>query len=78
MSVLKYKSNLAAGARVLFREGEHHPKNGQHCTILGALANPSQRSENQWYDVRFEDQSLGRFNERFLHTDSADGRSNVA
>jgi hypothetical protein len=78
MSVQKYKSNLADGSRVLFTGEEHHPKNGQYGTILGALPNPSQRPENQWYDVRFDDQSIGRFHERFLHFDSAVVKTDVA
>jgi len=43
-----------------------HPQNGQYCTILGALPNPSGSAENQWYDVRFDDQSLARLVERYL------------
>ena len=74
----EYKSNLADGARVLFTGKERHPKSGQYCTILGALPNPSQRSDNQWYDVRFDDHSIGRFPERFLRIDRIDTRSNVA
>jgi hypothetical protein len=30
------------------------------------LPNPSGRAENQWYDVRFDDQSLARLVERYL------------
>jgi hypothetical protein len=78
MPVAKYKSSLADGSRVLFQGTEHHPRNGHYGTILGALPNPSQRPENQWYDVRFEDQSLGRFHERFLHFESTVGKNNVA
>ena len=57
--------NLAPGTRVRFTLKDH-PKNGQYCTILGALPNPSGRPENQWYDVRFDDQSLARLVERYL------------
>jgi hypothetical protein len=78
MPVQNYKSNLVAGSRVLFTGRAHHPKEGQYGTILGALPNPSQRPENQWYDVRFDDQSLGRFHERFLHVENVDAKSNVA
>jgi hypothetical protein len=78
MSVQKYKSNLADGSRVHFTGEEHHPKNGRYGTILGALPNPSQRPENQWYDVRFDDQSIGRFHERFLHFESTVRKSDVA
>jgi hypothetical protein len=78
MPVMKYKSNLVAGSRVLFKGKEHHSRNGQYCTILGALSNPSQRPENQWYDVRFDDQSVGRFHERCLHRESGEEKNNVA
>jgi hypothetical protein len=37
-------------------------------TVIRALANPSQRPENQWYDVKFNDGKLGRFNTCFLKT----------
>jgi len=41
-------------SRVLFaRHG--HPRDGQYCTILDPLPNPSQLASNQWYDVRFDD-----------------------
>ena len=64
----EYFPNLARGTRVRFTEADH-PKNGQYCTILGALPNPSGRAENQWYDVRFDDQSLARLVERYLEAE---------
>jgi hypothetical protein len=78
MPVAKYKSSLAEGNRVLFQGRAHHPRNGHYGTILGALPNPSQRPENQWYDVRFEDQSIGRFHERCLHFESTVRKTDVA
>jgi hypothetical protein len=55
-----YNPRFITGTRVIFQEKDH-PKSGQHCTVLGALHNPSQRAEHQWYDVRFDDYSVGRF-----------------
>lgn len=78
MPVLKYKYNLAAGSRVLFTGREGDARDGKPCTILGALPNPSQRSEHQWYDVRFDDYTLGRFLERFLRAETSGEKSNVA
>jgi hypothetical protein len=66
MTSSKYFPSLARGTRVRFTLKADHPKNGQYCTILGALPNPSGCAENQWYDVRFDDQSLARLVERYL------------
>jgi len=76
MTVQKYEPHLSAGSRVVFIGREQHPKNGQHCTILAALPNPSRSSEHQWYDVRFEDYTAGRFLEKYLQTNEQ--RSHVA
>jgi hypothetical protein len=43
-----------------------HPKRGDQCTIIRILPNPSNQSEHQWYDVRFDDNTFGRFLERYL------------
>jgi len=43
-----------------------HRKSKQQCTILAPLPNPSRRAEHQWYDVRFDDGSFGRFLEKYL------------
>jgi hypothetical protein len=59
-------SNLAPGARAILTGRDRHPGNGQHCTILRALPNPSHRPENQWLDVRFDDYRMGRFLLRYL------------
>jgi ABC-type multidrug transport system fused ATPase/permease subunit len=53
MSTPEYVPNLSRGTRV--RLMRNHPKNGQLCTVIGPLPNPSKRPENQWYDVRFAD-----------------------
>jgi len=70
MRTSEYVPNLSRGARV--RLMRNHPKNGQLCTVIGALPNPSKRPENQWYDVRFDDYSIGRFVERYLLPVAAD------
>lgn len=64
MSRVQYVPNLPPGRRV--RLLGNHPKSGQQCTIVDALPNPSQLARNQWYDVRFDDFSYGRFNQRYL------------
>lgn len=57
---------LPNGERVVLTVKDHHAKDGQSCIVIGALPNPSGRPENQWYDVRFDDNSLGRFPGRHL------------
>jgi hypothetical protein len=61
-----YIPKFAPGDRVVLTGHDRHPKNGQHCTILSTLPNPSQRFESQWFDVRFDDYSVGRFIEKHL------------
>jgi len=53
-------NTLSRGMRVRFTGQANNPNNGQRCTIIGILPNPSNRPENQWYDVRFDDESIGR------------------
>jgi hypothetical protein len=69
MTSKQYLPNLARGTRVRFTLKAGHPRNGQYCTILGALPNPSGRADNQWYDVRFDDQALARLVERYLEAE---------
>jgi len=57
---------LSLGIRVRFTGQANNPKNGQQCTIIRILPNPSNRPESQWYDVRFDDDSMGRFLRRYL------------
>jgi hypothetical protein len=65
VSVPEYVANLACGSRVRFVQ-KGHPSNGQICVVIRILPNPSSRPENQWYDVRFADSSIGRFLEKYL------------
>ena len=53
------------GTRVRL-DKEEHRKVGESATIVAALANPSNRPENQWYDLRFDDGVYGRFLVRHL------------
>jgi hypothetical protein len=53
------------GTRVrLLKEG--HRRSGECAKIVAALANPSKRPGNQWYDIRFDDGVYGRFVVRHL------------
>jgi hypothetical protein len=45
---------LVRQSRVQFVR-KHHPRDGQYCTILDPLPNPSHLAINQWYDVKFDD-----------------------
>ena len=65
MKTSEYVPNLSLGSRVRF-VGTHHPKSVQQCVIIRILPNPSERPQKQWYDVRFDDGSLGRFHENQL------------
>lgn len=60
-----YRPVLPEKARVRLLKREHH-EHTRPATLLHALPNPSQRPENQWYDVRFDDGVYGRFLERYL------------
>ena len=66
MKTKGYVANLSRGTRVRLIGVEQHPKRGGECTIIEILPNPSQKSEHQWYDVRFDDASIGRFLEKHL------------
>jgi hypothetical protein len=59
-------NTLSRGMKVRFAGQPNNRKNGQHCTIIRVLPNPSNRPESQWYDVRFDDDSIGRFLRRYL------------
>jgi hypothetical protein len=61
-----YVPNLKAGVRVRLVGPVQRSKSGELCTIIRILPNPSERAEHQWYDVRFDDGSLGRFLEGYL------------
>jgi hypothetical protein len=53
-------SRISVGAAVRLAKA-NHPNSNQRGVIIAALANPSGRSANQWYDVRFNNGRLGRF-----------------
>ena len=60
-----YVPELPQGSRVRVVRGIG-PTSVLTATVIRALPNPSQRPENQWYDVKFSDGKLGRFNTLFL------------
>jgi hypothetical protein len=74
MTNANYVPNLSRGVRVVFKPTDSHPKTGQQCTVIGVLPNPSQCTEHQWYDVRFDDECTGRFLEKHLWPASADDK----
>ena len=78
MNTSEYVPNLSYGTRVRFLGKDDHPKSGQQCIVIGALPNPSKRAENQWYDVRFDDYSMGRFQGRYLVRVNADDKEIAA
>ncbi len=49
--------------RLITRED---PRTLQSGVIVRVLENPSQLTEHQWYDVRFDDGTHGRFLEKHL------------
>src|SRR5262245_19445637 len=61
-----YVSHYLYGDRLRFAGEAGHPKSGEPCTVIRVLPNPSERRECQWYDVRFDDGSVGRFLERYF------------
>jgi Family of unknown function (DUF5335) len=61
-----YVANLQRGSRVRLIGMGHHPKRGDECKVIRILPNPSQKPEHQWYDVQFDDSSIGRFLEKYL------------
>jgi hypothetical protein len=61
----RYEPSLNENTRVRLNK-EGHPEDSHFGIILCALQNPSSRSENQWYDVRFDSGTMGRFLERYL------------
>jgi len=83
MSDSRETRNLPDGARVVLAGREGHPQNGKQGAVIGALPNPSGRLEKQWYDVRFDDNTLGRFAGRYLaavntHTTQTAGAPSAA
>lgn len=62
----EYAPELPLGSRVRVVRGIGRSSSILTATIVRALPNPSQRTENQWYDVKFDEGKLGRFNTCFL------------
>ena len=60
-----YVPRLTRGSRAIFTL-KNHPQGGQCCTLLNPLPDPSRRSANQWYDIRFDDGRFLRCHERDL------------
>jgi len=60
-----YVPELQPGSRVRVVQGIG-PRSMLIATVIRALPNPSQRHENQWYDVKFDEGKLGRFKTCFL------------
>jgi hypothetical protein len=76
MKTTAYAPQLSYGTRTRLAGLENHPKTGELCTVIGVLPNPSKSAERQWYDVKFDDCSMGRFLERYLVP--ADNKTNAA
>jgi hypothetical protein len=66
MNTSRYIPHFAYGDRVRFMGYSPHPHMGEQCKIILVLPNPSMRPEHQWYDVQFDDLSIGRFLERYI------------
>jgi hypothetical protein len=65
MNTSDYIPHLPVAARVRFI-GLDRRRSGQKGAVIRILPNPSQRSEHQWYDVRFEDGFIVRVLEKEL------------
>jgi hypothetical protein len=66
MKTFPHVSHFSYGDRVQYTGKGPHPVNGESCTIVYVLPNPSGRPECQWYDVRFEDGSIARCLEKYI------------
>ena len=60
-----YVPELPLGSRVGVVRGIG-PSSIVTATVIRALPNPSQRGENQWYDIKFEDGKQRRISNCFL------------
>jgi len=65
MESISYRPSLQEGTRVLLVH-DNHQKHKSTATVIGALPNPSRMPVNQWYDIRFDDNTWGRFLARHL------------
>jgi hypothetical protein len=61
----EYVPKIQCGAEVRLIKKDHR-NSGRRATVITALNNPSKRGEHQWYDVRFDNGTLGRFRESEL------------
>jgi len=65
MESTSYRSSFLEGTRVLLVYDKHQ----QHqttATVISVLPNPSRMPAHQWYDIRFDNGTWGRFLERHL------------
>ena len=67
----EYVPKIPCGAEVRLIEG-HHRSPGRRARVIAALMNPSKRGEHQWYDVRFDNGTLGRFREAEIELANGD------
>jgi hypothetical protein len=74
MKSIPYRPSFEEGTRVMLAHDEHR-QHQKTATVMGALPNPSRLRVHQWYDVRFDDGTWGRFLERHLHIPSAETES---
>jgi hypothetical protein len=78
MNRSNYIANLSSYTKVRLNGPTQHTRNGQQCTIIRILPNPSERADNQWYDVRFDDGTIGRFLEEHLGRLDGSGENRAA
>ena len=67
MESIPYRPALRSGMRALLVH-DKHLQNQKTATVMHVLPNPSQEPANQWYDVRFDNGTWGRFLERQLQS----------
>jgi hypothetical protein len=60
-----YRPSLKEGTRVLLVYDKHQ-QNHSTATVISVLPNPSRMPAHQWYDIRFDNSTFGRFLERHL------------
>jgi hypothetical protein len=65
MESIPYRPSFQEGMRVMLAHDEHR-QHRKAATVMGALPNPSRLAVHQWYDIRFDDGTWGRFLERHL------------
>jgi hypothetical protein len=77
MESTMYHPSLQEGMRVLLV----HDKHRQHqstATVVNVLPNPSRLPVHQWYDIRFDNGTWGRFLERHLQGIPVEPASNIS